>query len=991
MPLSKWVLPKNGFPYLSELYLEGNPKLFQVPHTFEIPLVHELRFTYAYHCCIWEDYVRVIRRNITTDTNSDADIILNDVPTVIPTDPPDAVSGCELSEEHWNILIQVFAVANKIPVVDPETCEISTIKDETAELDDPDIMEDLEEVMATVTTLTGIRFIPEYKLSVRCSPPRDPFNPCKNLLDPWILKIAIWAVWVLALLGNGAVLFIGIASRDKLESYEVLICALAVADILMAVYLAFLAIVDVRTFGSSFYQSALDWQLGSGCKAAGFIAVFSSELSIYLLVMLTLERVYTLSHSFNQNERKRRRVTVGLCILGCLLAAVLAVLPIADVNSYNHVAVCLPYLTESFKDRFYIGFILTLNFVGFLIILFSYIYIFWIACRSAPPGNNVQRRKDVLVASFRIAVVIITAFLCWAPIAVIGYWAIGGVDLVDASQARYFIVFVYPLNACINPFIYAFFTKRFRNKLCNIFQRSKDKVTSFPPNSHLRIQRTPSAFTSEYQMSRVSSPGSSRHEELMKLRQSRRSSSLVVQMVDTSLSTPSPSTFKPPTGCNLGRRASLPPGFGSTLNMAGSGLEGGSGQVGGPTHYAMPFRLASSLFSSNNSSLPNLQEESDTEMGGDDFGGDIFGEQKSNPLTSSQDSNLRRLSVVEEENEGDMLGGGNSCAALAGLGLTGVVMRDAEDCFSDSSSEDYSDASDSIEHFGGVCVTGGTDLDNVMSGDGQVASTAPHSNSNRQAINLDYSNLDSSADTTFKVQNSGADEEQKKGVPFISSQRRSPLGLNISYLSALELANNERKNSLESSASSGATSLRHSKAYSSEDIYAMISGQQVDFTSTTSNQANIPTFSRNVHSAKAKAYLENRLERSSGGKSEEESSDTSTSPVGKNSICHTCTDSHQNQSFTSISAKPSPPPQQDQSTINPISSSPSEHNSHNIKSATASSLSPSPSVSPAPPSLPLAPPSLAWDKSHIVYHKKRRGVHGGGTNSNLLDSTETDV
>ncbi len=123
------------------------------------------------------------------------------------------------------------------------------------------------------------------------------------------------------------------------------------------------------------------------------------------------------------------------------------------------------------------------------------------------------------MASSKIAVVIITAFLCWAPIAVIGYLALFKVHLIDAAKAKYFIVLVYPLNACVNPFIYAIFTKRFRNKFCTVMRRSKNKVTSFPPNSHLRI-RTPSAFTSEYQMSRVGSPGG-RHEELMKLRQSR--------------------------------------------------------------------------------------------------------------------------------------------------------------------------------------------------------------------------------------------------------------------------------------------------------------------------------------------------------------------------------------------------------------------------------------------------------------------------------------
>ena len=993
LPLSQWVLPNHGFPYLSELYLEGNPNLLQVPHTFEIPLVVELYFTYPYHCCIWEDYVRVYRENVTEEI--DEDFLIVTVPTVDPTKHPDIISGCKLTPEEIEFIESIINPLGLAFYVDPITCKIMLIMNSTAVGENPDaVIEEMEKISAIISSRTGFQITPTYRREVQCSPPRNPLTPCQYLLDPWILKVAIWAVWVLALLGNGAVLFIGIASHDKLESNEILICALAIADILMGVYLAFLAIVDIRTFGSTFYQSALGWQLGAGCKSAGFIAVFSSELSIYLLVMLTLERVYTISHSFNQNEKKRRKVTLGLCILGCVLAAVLALLPIVGVNSYNEVAVCLPYLTERFLDRFYIGFILSINFVGFLVILASYIYIFWVACRNAPSGNMAQRRRDMLVASSKIAVVIITAFICWAPIAVIGYPALFGIHLVDASEAKYFIVFVYPVNACINPFIYAIFTKRFRNKFCTVMRRSKDRVTSFPPNSHLRIQRTPSAFTSEYQMSRMGSPGG-RHEELMKLRQSRRSSSLVVQMVDTSLNTPSPTAFKPPSGCNLGRRASLPPGFGSTLNMAGSGLGGGHGG-GGSNFPHYPFRLASSLYSSDNSSLPNLQEESDTELDADAiFGGEISGEQRSNPLTNSLDSNLRRLSVVEEESEGDILGGvGNSCAAIAGLGLVvGGMAGDRDDCFSDSSSEEYSDASDSIEHLNDNCVEAGTDLDHLIFNEGHVTPDygSNHDGGNQQTINLDQQrvmigNLSSTADVVVKDQ---PGVERRKGIPCILRER-SPLATSGNYLSALELANNERKISLDSSLGSEETnSLRHSKAYSSKDIYTMMSTQPIISRPAISNQANrASSLNANTQSVRTEATLEDEscnFEDSGCRRSKVGSSSTNThasSPhCGVNSECDLRLAAHQSVSATHPLKSSSN--QEHSLTSTP---SPSHHNSYTTTSATSpalSSLSVTPSNTP-----PTATPSLNCEESHVIYRQARRESNQDSIQS---DSIETDV
>lgn len=681
--LREWVLPSNGFPNLAVLFLEEMFNLHQVPHTFEIPRTRELYLTYSYHCCIWDSYTGIENPNRTFLIDEDAEegpiVTLPTGPT--PTFPPDQTDPCELTEDnlaYWNLLYQ----GGVNVTVDRDTCEIKVMVNENVSANS---MAEIGSMLSQMfTSRTGINVQFAYKSSVRCTPHEDPFTPCQFLLDPWVLKIAIWAVWVLALLGNGAVLFIGIAAKEKLESSELLICNLAFADFCMGVYLAFLAIVDIRTFGSSFFQSALDWQLGPGCRAAGFIAIFSSELSIYILVVLTLERVYTISSTFYHNEERKRRVVLFLCAIGWTLATVLALLPIFDINSYNKVAVCLPYLTERTLDKAYIGFILTINFVGFLVILFSYVYIFWTACRNAPPSNMAQRRKDRLVAASKIAVVIVTAFICWAPIAVIGYLAIFDVLLVDARQAKYFIVFVYPVNACVNPFIYAIFTKRFRSKFSTICRRSNDRVTSFPHNPHMIAQRTPSAFSSEYPMMTVGN----RPDKLMKLRQSRRSSSLVVQMVDTNLSTPSPTSFKPPSGCNLGRRASLPAGFGSTLNMA----RGGADQSTAVPQY-FPFQLS---VHSDGSSLPNLKEESDSELLNEVFYSSDPTDPWANPLTSSQESNLRRLSVVREEYEGD---------------LPSVCVDEKDENVSVSSSEEYSDASDSMENLG---FDRGTDLDNII-------------------------------------------------------------------------------------------------------------------------------------------------------------------------------------------------------------------------------------------------------------------------------------
>ncbi len=704
--LREWMVPRGGFPFLAILSLEGLPNLHQVPHMFELRRVQELYFTYSYHCCIWEGYIRPTEPTMSFEEEGSGSLSYTKT-TVPPPKLPENIVDCN-NQTAWENFVKIynmhFCETMNCLSMNCNQLGNSIYTDETMIIGDMS-----EEVF---TSRGGKRKKIVYSDKVSCIPHNSPLTPCENLMDPWILRIAIWAIWVLALLGNGTVLFIGIATKGKLESNDLLICNLAFADFCMGVYLAFLAVVDIRTFTdskSTFYQSALDWQLGPGCKSAGFIAVFSTELSIFILVVLTLERVYTISHTFDQNEEKRRKVVIGLCVFGWFWAAGLAMLPIFGVNSYDKVAVCLPYVTENWWDRFYIGFILTLNFAFFVVIVFSYAYIFIHACRVSPSGHLKQRRKDILTAVSKIAVLILTAFFCWAPIAVIGYLSLINLHLVSAAEAKYFVIFVYPLNACVNPFIYAIFTRGFRNKFSSIFQRSKDRVTSFPPND----RRRRSAFAPEYNMNERHSPGG---EELMKLRQSRRSNSLVVQFVDSNLTTPSP-TFNPPLGCNFGRRASLPPGFGSTLNSldtVGHGSQGSSNSH--LPHYSLPFRLGS-VYDGQNSSLPNLPEESDGDYEAEPTLRSSKSEnidQRTAVLTSSLDSNLRRLSVVEEEeNEVETPGNFYPCEKEDSLDEDEDGNKDEN--VSVSSSEDYSDASD-IPFGGGCGEEMCTDLDSLMVG-----------------------------------------------------------------------------------------------------------------------------------------------------------------------------------------------------------------------------------------------------------------------------------
>ena len=69
--------------------------------------------------------------------------------------------------------------------------------------------------------------------------------------------------------------------------------------------------------------------------------------------------------------------------------------------------------------------------------------------------------NDMTIAK-RMALLVFTDFVCWAPIAFFGLTAIAGFPLIDLTKSKFLLVTFYPLNSCANPFLYAILTKQYR-------------------------------------------------------------------------------------------------------------------------------------------------------------------------------------------------------------------------------------------------------------------------------------------------------------------------------------------------------------------------------------------------------------------------------------------------------------------------------------------------------------------------------------------------
>ncbi|XP_007470526.1 PREDICTED: thyrotropin receptor isoform X2 [Lipotes vexillifer] len=289
-----------------------------------------------------------------------------------------------------------------------------------------------------------------------CTPRSDEFNPCEDIMGYKFLRIVVWFVSLLALLGNVFVLVILLTSHYKLTVPRFLMCNLAFADFCMGMYLLLIASVDLYT-QSEYYNHAIDWQTGPGCNTAGFFTVFASELSVYTLTVITLERWYAITFAMRLDRKIRLRHAYAIMVGGWVCCFLLALLPLVGISSYAKVSICLPMDTETPLALAYIILVLLLNIVAFIIVCSCYVKIY-ITVRNPQynPGD-----KDTKIAK-RMAVLIFTDFMCMAPISFYALSALMNKPLITVTNSKILLVLFYPLNSCANPFLYAIFTKAFQ-------------------------------------------------------------------------------------------------------------------------------------------------------------------------------------------------------------------------------------------------------------------------------------------------------------------------------------------------------------------------------------------------------------------------------------------------------------------------------------------------------------------------------------------------
>ena len=277
---------------------------------------------------------------------------------------------------------------------------------------------------------------------------------------------------------------------------------LAVADLLMSVYLLTIAAVDVHTRGH-FSEEDVEWRTGPGCGFAGFCAITSTMVSVFTLVVISFERFSALVLGAHWKTQKVKWIALIIVGVGWVLGVVIAVLPLVGISSYDTVPFCLPFDITTIRALIYVISLLVVTGLAFVAILISYI-ITCISVLSLVRKYKLlqSRRKDEFIMAFRVFLIIITNFVCWFPIALVSLTAAFGAPLhgISIGTAKTFVVFVFPLNACVNPILYSLSTKAFWKNFnqCLLKNLKCNKHTNLSQNNEETSMTTPAALNAMF-------------------------------------------------------------------------------------------------------------------------------------------------------------------------------------------------------------------------------------------------------------------------------------------------------------------------------------------------------------------------------------------------------------------------------------------------------------------------------------------------------------
>lgn len=179
--------------------------------------------------------------------------------------------------------------------------------------------------------------------------------------------------------GNASVLWRRKGYRDENRNVSIVIRNLAFSDMIMGVYLALIGYTDAY-YRDVYHENSGEWMKSWNCIFLGVLAVSSSEVSIFILTFMSIERFFLISDPFGHRRIDTKNTILSLYVIW-LLGFFIAIFPVILFRSstkfyaiYNG-PTCFPlFLDEVYPTGYIYSAVIFLGINFALLLLIGILY-----------------------------------------------------------------------------------------------------------------------------------------------------------------------------------------------------------------------------------------------------------------------------------------------------------------------------------------------------------------------------------------------------------------------------------------------------------------------------------------------------------------------------------------------------------------------------------------------------------------------------------------
>ena len=317
-------------------------------------------------------------------------------------------------------------------------------------------LNDLVHVYASDYRFCCDEVLPSIAPKPRCLAPEHYLSSCDDMIRSEVYRLNVWLVSVLASLGN-VVCFVCHCIRTSVtipygEPVVVFMMSLQCADLCMGLYTTAITAAH-RTFGGTYFHHENKWKESMTCKAAGFLFLLSSEVSLLMIFFLTLDHFMILCSPRSTRRFTKRSAALASGVtwfVGISLASIPLLPGPSRFGHYNQTAICSLVLQDerSFgRDYLFLHTVYILN----LLICVMICVMQAVASRKTSRNRALtDPRTNPLSSSGHLLMqVAVTTVACWISINTASVFSsVGGAHLgVNVFMA----IVVLPLSSAVNP------------------------------------------------------------------------------------------------------------------------------------------------------------------------------------------------------------------------------------------------------------------------------------------------------------------------------------------------------------------------------------------------------------------------------------------------------------------------------------------------------------------------------------------------------------